>query len=104
MKENGINLAKERSRRYPAQSTTYMDYADDIALPANSPTEAESILHSLEQATGDIELYVNADRVEYMCFNQKGDISTLKGDPLKLKDKFTYQGSIVSSTENDINT
>ena len=37
-----------------------------------------------------------------MCFNQRGDISTLKGAPLKLVDKFTYLGRSVSSTENDI--
>ena len=39
-----------------------------------------------------------------MCFNQKGDISTLDGTPLKLVDKFTYLGSRVSSTEKDIDT
>ena len=39
-----------------------------------------------------------------MYFNQRGDISTLKVGPLKLVDKFTYLGSCVSSTENDINT
>ena len=39
-----------------------------------------------------------------MCFNQKGDISTLDGTSLKLVDKFTYLGSSVSSTEKDINT
>ena len=33
-----------------------------------------------------------------------GDISTLDGTSLKLVDKFTYQGSSVSSTEKDINT
>ena len=38
-----------------------------------------------------------------MCFNQRGDIFTLKGGPLKLVDKFTYLGSSVSSTETDIN-
>ena len=42
--------------------------------------------------------------MEYMCFNQTGDISTLNGSPLKLVDKFTYLGSSVSSTEADINT
>ena len=61
-----------------------------------------SILHSLERAaTG---LYVNAHKTEYMCYNQTGDISTLDGTPLKLVDKFTYLGSSVSSTENDIDT
>ena len=37
-------------------------------------------------------------------FNQRGDISTLKGGSLKLVDKFTYLGSSFSLTENDINT
>ena len=43
-------------------------------------------------------------KTEFMCFNQKGDISTLDGTSLKLVDKFTYLGSGVSSTEKDINT
>ena len=39
-----------------------------------------------------------------MCFNQRGDISTLNCGPLKLVDKFTYLGSSIPSTKNDINT
>ena len=39
-----------------------------------------------------------------MCFNQAGDISTQAGTSLKLKDKFTYLGGSVSSTEKDIDT
>ena len=39
-----------------------------------------------------------------MCYNQTGDISTLDGRSLKLVDKFTYLGSSVSSTEQDIDT
>ena len=101
MKENSFKLVKERSRRYSTQTITDVDYADDIA---NSPTQAESLLHSLEWAAGGIGLHVNADKTEYTCFNQRGDISTLKGGPLKLVDKFTYLRSSVSSTKNDINT
>ena len=78
-----------------------MDYTDDIAHLANSPTQAKSPRHSLEQVTGGIGLHMNADETEYKCFNQRGDIFT---SPLKLVDKFTYLGSSVSSTENDINT
>ena len=48
-------------------------------------------------------LHVNADKTKYMCFNQRGNISTLKGGPLKLVDKFIYFRSSISSTENDIN-
>ena len=32
MKDNGFNLTKERSRRYPAQTIMEVDYANDIAL------------------------------------------------------------------------
>ena len=76
----------------------------DIALLANTSAQAESLLYSLEQAVGDIGLHVNTDKTKYMCFNKSVDISILNGSPLKLVDKFSYSGSSVSSTENDINT
>ena len=37
MKGNNFKLAKERSRRYPAQTITDADYADNIALLVNTP-------------------------------------------------------------------
>ena len=80
------------------------DYADDIALLANASAQAESLLHSLEQAAAGVVLHVNAHKMEYMCFNQRGNIFTLNGRSLKLVDKFTYLGNSVSSTETDINT
>ena len=49
-------------------------------------------------------LHVNTHKTEYMCFNQRGNISTLNSSSLKLVDKFTYLESSVSSTETDINT
>ena len=97
-------LTKKRSRRYPAKTITDADYADDIALLANTPNQAETLLHSLERTAAGIGLHVNAHKTEFMCFNQKGDISTLGGTSLRLVDKFTYLGSSVSSTEKDIDT
>ena len=79
-------------------------YADDITLLANTPAQAETLLHSLERAAAGIGLHANADKTECMCFNQRGSISTRKGGLLKLVDKFTYHGNSVSSTEKDINT
>ena len=99
IKENGIELTKKRSRRYPAKTITDTDYADDIAILANTPNQAETQLHSLEWATTSIGLHVNAHKTEYMCFNQTGDISTLEATSLKLEDRFTYLGSSVSSTK-----
>ena len=84
--------------------TTDADYADDIALLANTPNQTETLLHSLERAAAGIGLHVNTHKTEYMCFNQTGDISTQDGTSLKLVDKFTYLGNSVSSTEKDINT
>ena len=104
IKENGFELTKKRSRIYPATTITDADYADDIAILANTPDQAETLLHSLERAAASIGLYVNAHKTEYMCYNQTGDISTLEGTPLKLVDKFTYLGSSVESTEKDIET
>ena len=102
MGKKSFTPKKAWSRRYPAQTITDADYADDIAFLENTSTQTESLLPSLEQAAVGISLHVNEDKIEYMCFNQKGDISTLNGGSLKLVDKFSL-GSIISSTENDIN-
>ena len=50
--KNGFTLKKKKaeSRWYSAQTITDADYADDIVLLADTPTQAESLLHSLEQA------------------------------------------------------
>ena len=102
MKDNSFKLTKER-RRYPTQTITDADN-DNIALVANAPDQAESLLRSLERAAAGIGLHVNARKAEYMCFNQRADISTINSSSLKLVDKFTYLGSSVSSTETNINT
>ena len=67
--ENCFTLTKEKSRRYPAQTITDADNANDIALLANRPAQAESLVHSLERTAGGIGLHVNANKTKYMCFN-----------------------------------
>ena len=76
MKENGCKLTKER-RRYPAQTIKDADHTDDIELMANTPALAETQLHSLEWAAVGIDVHVNADKMEYMNLNKRGDSSTL---------------------------
>ena len=102
IKENDFELTKKRSRRYPAKTITDADYADDIAILANTPVQAETLLHILERAATGIGLNVNTHKTEYMCFNQTGDIFTLGGSSLKLVDKFTNIASCVSSTKKEI--
>ena len=103
-RENSFELTKKRSRRYPAKTITDADYADDVVILANTPNQAETLLHSLEWAAAGIGHHVNAHKMEYMYYNQTGDISKLDGASQKLVDKFTYLGSSVSSTEKDIDT
>ena len=90
MKDDHFKLVKERRRRYTTQTIMDVDYTDGIPL--------------LEWIAAGIGLHVYAHKMEYMCFNQWGDISTVNGSSLKLVDNFTYQGSSVSSTEKDIST
>ena len=47
---------------YPAKTITNADYADDIAILANTPNQAETLLHSLERAAAGIGLHVNAHK------------------------------------------
>ena len=102
MKENSFTLKKARNNRFLA------DYYGHRRCRWHSTSckytySAEFLLHSLEQATGGIGLHVKVYKAEYMCFNKKGDISTLNGSSLKLEDKFMFLGNYISSTESDIN-
>ena len=89
----------------PTQAITDADSvsADDIALLANTPTQAGFMLHSQEQAAIGIGP-MSADKAEFMCFNQRGVISKLNGRSQEQVNQFTYLGSNVSSNENDIST
>ena len=83
LKENGFTLKK---RRYPAETLTDADYAGDPALLANTPAQAESLLHSLEQAARRINFYIYSDKTEFMRFKQDVAITLLNDKPLKLVD------------------
>ena len=104
MKDNAFKRTKERSKSYQVQTITDADYANNMALLANTPAQADTLLQSLERAAAGIGLHISTHKTEYMCFSQRGGISTLNGRFLKLVDKFTYLGSSVSSTKAYINT
>ena len=95
-----LRADKEQKQKAPNKTITDGDYADDIVIRANTPKQAETRLHSLERATAGIGLHFNAHKMEY----QTKDLTALDGTPLKLVDKYTYLGSSVSSTEEDIDT
>ena len=47
IRENGFELTKT-SKRYSTKTIKDADYADDLALLANTPNQTETLLHSLE--------------------------------------------------------
>ena len=49
MQENSFALKKQE-----AETIADADYANDLALLADTPTQAESLLHSVEQPAGGI--------------------------------------------------
>ena len=48
IKENGFTLKKIRRKSYPTGTMADADNADDLAFFANTPTQTEPLLHSLE--------------------------------------------------------
>ena len=65
-----------RNRWYPAETITNADYTDGLALLANTPTQAKSLLHSLEQAARGIGLHMKVNKTEFRCFKWERTIST----------------------------
>ena len=68
MKENGFTLKKAQSRQYSTETIMDADHTDDIALLANTPTQAESLLLSLEQAVGGIGILCQCRQNEVHMF------------------------------------
>ena len=69
IKGNGFTLKMARSRRYPAETITDADYADNIMLLSNTSTQSECLLHHLEQAAEGNGIHVNLDKTKHMWFN-----------------------------------
>ena len=95
---------KSASSRIGIHVVVSISYDDNITLRAPHIYIMSRCLHgfiwpSLAIRLGGIDLQMNADKTKYLCFNQKGYISTLNGGSLKLMDKFTNIGSSISSTE-----
>ena len=95
-----LNINRSNKRKcFIPQTLTYAHYVDNIAHLTNRPDQVESLQHSWAQAARVIGCYVT----ELRCFKQKGAISSLSGQPLKLVHQFTYLRSKISSTESNVN-
>ena len=60
IRENGFELTKKRSRRHPAKTITDADYADDIAILANTPNQVKHyciVWNELPQALASMSMH-----------------------------------------------
>ena len=62
IKENAFTLIKSKSGRYPTETVTDADYTDNLALLANTTTQAESRSYHLEQTARGIDFNVKSNK------------------------------------------
>ena len=99
IKENSFTVKVARSRWYPVEIIADPEYTYYQVRHINSPAQAKSLLHNLEQAAGIICLHVNTKEPWVHVFKWEGVISSLSGRPLEFVGKFTDLSSNISSTE-----
>ena len=56
-----------------------------------------------ERQKRGIGLYLNSNKIDFMCFNQNSAISSLNSKSLKLIDQFINLGNYILSAESDVN-
>ena len=92
---------KAKNRQDSAETLTDTEYIDDLSFLANTPAQAEFLLHRLEKTARGIVVYMNLDKKKSSCVLIK--MVSLNGNPLKLLHQFTYLCSNISYTKRDIN-
>ena len=76
---------------------TDADYADDLTVLADVLKDATFLLHSIERTAKEIGLYLNANKTEFICFNQDASqgMESLNGEKIKQMEDFKYLGPVV---------
>ncbi|KAK1806238.1 hypothetical protein P4O66_000116 [Electrophorus voltai] len=79
---------------------TDLNFADDIALLANTKPALQSMTTCLEGEAEKVGLRINTDKTKVMCVNRQTKVQiTIGQQTVEDIDEFTYLGSIVSNNE-----
>jgi len=100
--DKGIKIKAPQRTRNPGLFLTDLDFADDLALVAESIQNLEDLLHSLETSASQVGLYCNEGKTEFI--SSSGNVlplTSLNGINIKLVKDFKYLGSHINSSEND---
>ena len=82
--DRGLTLTRCRSSRHPASHLSDLDYADDIALFADTIQEAELLLHQVESASKSTGLFLNPNKTKYIHINPSANDSVHSSDGSKI--------------------
>ena len=95
----GLTLTRRRSSRHPASHLSDLDYADDIALFADTIQEAELLRHKVESASKSTGLFLNPSKTKYMHINPSANdsVQSLDGSQIEKVEDFKYLGSYTNS-------
>ena len=100
--DKGLQIHPRRSRRQPATHITDLDFADDIALVSDLVTNAEALLHSVEDAASLVGLHCNETKTEVISSTPNNSFRSLAGNSIKQVEDFKYLGSFVMNSEKDM--
>ena len=101
----GFTITPRRSSRYPAETISDLDFADDICLLSDTIEKAQKLLKRVETACRKVGLHLNAKKTEVVPINVPLPyipLKTIERQELKSVDDFKYLGSWVKSSEQDV--
>ena len=100
----GLLLSSRQGSRRPAQHLTDLDFADDLALIAESIKNAETLLQSLEEAAAAVGLLCNETKTEFIStFTSFETIHFLSGAPLNKLKTLSILGHILWNQKRILN-
>ena len=105
--EYGLTITPRRSRRVPAVKVTDLDFADDLALIADTIEQVQHLLSDLETAAHQVGLSMNASKTEFMTINippGSSSVTSVSGRQIQHVEDFKYLGSYVADSRKDFNT
>ena len=102
--ELGFILNPKRSRRYPVEVITDLDYADDIALIYHEIAQAKKLLNRVKSEAAKNGLYWNAKKTKMMRFKENSiiEIKSISGGSIEEVDNFKYLGGWMKCCQHDV--
>jgi hypothetical protein len=65
----GFTVRPRRSRRYPVEVLTDLDFADDIALLSDTLDQAQELLSRVDTVAATVGLHMNFSKTKFMQYN-----------------------------------